>query len=300
MFAKEYNGIEVKHDWDHWKSPARFASGQGARCNPLLDFILRYENIDGSTEDYTKYFNTNYLYTSGLDIFKNKDPRLFATVLFQGSFFVNDLITSYEGIDTAKVANSAKIVNNPNLTYEGYKQVGVDSRLVIGDDKTTNSGFLVRKWCDEPKLPVPASTSQIDWPIIRLAEVYLTKAEADFQLGNRVSAVVALNATRQRAGISSVTENTITLQKIQTEWMAEFAFENKRFWDLRRWRIADQVLNNQFKGLRIIWHKYSNKYYFLPLMAEPFNRVFRQEHYYNPISNSRINNNPSLVQNPLY
>jgi len=225
---------------------------------------------------------------------------LFATVLFQGSFFVNDFITTYEGIDTAKVPTPAKIVNNPNLSYEGFKQVGVDSRLVIGDDKTTNSGFLVRKWCDEAKLPIPAITSQVDWPIIRLAEVYLTKAEADFQLGNTASAVTALNATRARAGISPVDDKTISMQKIQTEWMAEFAFENKRFWDLRRWRIADQVLNNQFKGLRIIWHKKSNKYYFLPLNAEQFNRVFRQEHYYNPISNSRINNNPLLVQNPLY
>ena len=300
LFAKEYNGIEVKHDWDFWKAPARFASGQGSRCNPLLDFILRYENTDGSAEDYTKYFNENNLYINGLEIFKNKDPRLFATVLFQGSFFVNDYITTYEGIDTAKVPNPAKIVNNPNLSYEGFKQVGVDSRLVIGDDKTTNSGFLVRKWCDESRLPIPASTSQVDWPIIRMAEVYLTKAEADFQLGNIAAAVTALNATRQRAGISAVDDKTISMQKIQTEWMAEFAFENKRFWDLRRWRIADQVLNNQFKGLRIIWHKKSNKYYFLPLNAEPFNRVFRQEHYYNPISNARINNNPMLIQNPLY
>ncbi len=300
LFAKEYNGIEVKHDWDHWKAPSRFASGQGSRCNPTLDFILRYENMDGTTEDYTKYFNEKNLYANGLEIFKNKDPRLFATVLFQGSFFVNDFITTYEGIDTAKVPTPSKIVNNPNLSYEGFKHVGVDSRLVIGDDKTTNSGFLVRKWCDESKLPIPAVTSQVDWPIIRLAEVYLTKAEADFQLGNTAAAVTALNATRSRAGISLVDDKTISMQKIQTEWMAEFAFENKRFWDLRRWRIADQVLNNQFKGLRIIWHKKSNKYYFLPLNAEPFNRIFRQEHYYNPISNARINNNPMLVQNPLY
>jgi starch-binding outer membrane protein, SusD/RagB family len=300
LFAKEYNGIEVKHDWDHWKAPSRFASGQGSRCNPTLDLILRYENVDGSSEDYTKYFNEKNLYANGLEIFKNKDPRLFGTVLFQGSWFVNDYTTSYEGIDTAKIPNPAKIVNNPNLSYEGFKQVGIDSRLVIGDDKTTNSGFLVRKWCDEPKLPIPAATSQVDWPIVRLAEVYLTKAEADFQLGNIASAVTNINATRQRAGISLLDDKTITLQKIQNEWFAEFAFENKRLDDLRRWRIAEQVLNNQFRGLRIIWHKYSNKYYFLPLFAEPFNRVFRQEHYYNPISNSRINNNPSLIQNPFY
>ncbi len=135
---------------------------------------------------------------------------------------------------------------------------------------------------------------------MRLAEVYLTKAEAEFELGNIQAAVAALNPTRERAGISLVDESTINLDKIRTEWMAEFGFENKRFFDLRRWRIAEDVLNDQFEGLRIIWHKDSDQYYFLPLNCEPFNRVFRQEHYYNPISINRINNNPLLEQNPLY
>lgn len=300
MFGREYNGVEVRHDWDHWKAPARFASGQGSRCNPLLDFILRYENVDGTDVDYTKLFNDNNLFSSGWDIFKDKDPRLYATVLFQSAPFVNDIMQTYEGIDTGVVAKTTNIINNPSLSYEGVKQVGVDSRLVIGDDKTTNSGFLVRKWCDEPNLPVPAGQSQVDWPIMRLAEMYLTKAEAEFHLNNKAEASNALNATRSRAGISAVNENTISLQKIQTEWMAEFAFENKRYWDLLRWRIADQVLNHQFEGLKIIWHKSSDMYYFLPLNAEASNRVFRQEHYYLPMTNSMINNNPLLVQNPLY
>ena len=300
LFAKEYNGVEVKHDWDYWKAPARFASGQGSRCNPTLDLILQYENIDGSTEDYSKYFNHNNLFLDGLDIFKRKDPRLFGTVLFQGSVFINDRIETYEGIDIGVQPDPANIVSNPNLRYEGVNQVGVDSRLVVGDDKTTNSGFLIRKWCDEPRLPVPASQSQVDWPIVRLAEVYITKAEAEFQLGNLDNAVTALNATRLRAGISAVDKNTISMQKIQTEWMAEYAFENKRYWDLRRWRIAATFLNKQFTGLRIIWHKASSRYYFLPLISEPFNRVFRQEHYYNPILTTRLNNNPLLKQNPLY
>lgn len=300
LFAKEYNGVEIKHDWDYMKAPARFASGQGSRCNPTLELILQYENIDGSEENYTQYFNTGFLYNDGMDIFKRKDPRLFATVLFQGSYFVNDFIKTYDGIDTGIVANPINIVDNPNLYYQGVNEVGVDSRLVVGDDKTTNSGFLIRKWCDEPKLPVPASQSQVDWPIMRLAEVYITKAEADFQLDKKPEAVNSLNETRKRAGISLVDESTISMKKIQTEWMAEFAFENRRYWDLRRWRIAESVLNKQFNGLRIIWHKSSNKYYFLPLLCEPFNRVFRPEHYYNPISTARINNNPLLKQNPLY
>jgi len=300
IFAKEYNGVEIRHSNDNWMAPSRFAGVQGARCDPVIELILQYENIDGSEEDYTQYFNENYLFDDGMQIFENKDPRLFGTVLFQGSYFVNDYIQLYEGIDTGLVANPANIVNNPSLYYEGVRQVGCDSRLIPGDDKTTDSGFLIRKLLDEPNLPVPAGNSQLDWPAIRLAEVYLTKAEADFQLNKLPEAVEALNPTRERAGISLVDETTISMQKIQNEWLAEFAFENKRFWDLRRWRIAENVLNHQFSGLRTIWHKKSNKYYFLPLQAESFNRVFRSEFYYNPISKERIDNNPLLVQNPGY
>ncbi len=108
LFAKEYNGVEVSHDWDHWMAPPRFASGQGARCDPTLELILGYENKDGSEEDYEQYFNENHLYENGWDIFSKKDPRLYATVLFQGVDFVDSQMQTYEGIDTGTVANPVK------------------------------------------------------------------------------------------------------------------------------------------------------------------------------------------------
>lgn len=303
IFTKEYNGIEVAHDWDYWMAPNNYCSGQGSRCNPGLELILSYENIDGSEEDYTQYFNKDHLYTDALELFERKDPRLFATVLLQGSLFSSDnyVMQFYDGIDTGLVAgNPVNVVSSPTLQYKGYPQIGLDSRMTIGDDRNTNSGLLVRKFLDEPKLPIPASTSQVDWPILRLAEVYLTVAEAAFELGQITKAVEALNKVRERAGISLVDESTISMQKIQNEWLVEFAFENKRFWNLRRWRIAESVLNTQIKGLSTIWHFASNKYYFLVINAESFNRSFLSKHYYNPISTARKNNNPLLVQNPLY
>jgi hypothetical protein len=106
--------------------------------------------------------------------------------------------------------------------------------------------------------------------------------------------------TRSRAGISLVDAPTITLDKIRTERRSEMAFEGQRFWDLRRWRIAQSVLNYRFQGLQIILHFTSGKFYFIPFTAESFTRVFRPEHYYNPITSARIDNNPKLVENPLY
>ena len=132
--------------------------------------------------------------------------------------------------------------------------------------------------------------------------MYLTKAEAEFELGHLDVAATALNATRERAGISSVTASTITLDKVRTERRSELAFEEgNRYWDLRRWRIASDVLNaHRFQGLRIIFHYPTGKYYFLPMNCEGFSRTFNPEHYYNPITTGRISNNPDLVENPLY
>lgn len=299
LFAREYNGSEVKHSWDHDMAPRNFCSGMGHQCNPVLNLILQYENVDGSVIDYEQLFNKDHLFTDALELFKGKDPRLFATVLMQGSIFNNEVMQFYDGIDTAQVPNLDKITRRPTITYKGFLEVGTDSRRI--NEMNTNSNLLCRKFLDEPVLPIAVGTSQVDWPIMRLAEVYLTKAEADFQTGNVADAVTALNMTRARAGITKVDASTISLQKIQNEWLVEFAFEGKRFWDLRRWRTAETVLNNtQIRGLYPIWHFASNKFYFLVENAEPFIRVFRQQHYYNPISTARINNNTYLKQNPLY
>jgi hypothetical protein len=113
--------------------------------------------------------------------------------------------------------------------------------------------------------------------------------------------VEALNMTRERAGISLVDESTITLDKVRTERRSELGFEgDHRYWDLRRWRTAQNVLSKRFQGLQIIFHYESGQFYFIPFDCESFTRIYRPEHYYNPITNGRIDNNPDLVENPLY
>jgi hypothetical protein len=130
--------------------------------------------------------------------------------------------------------------------------------------------------------------------------MYLIKAEAEFELGNPGPAAEALNMTRNRAGINLVDATSITRDLIRNERSSELAFEVHRYWDLRRWRIAENVLTGRMQGLQIILHAATMKYYFIPFDCESFSRSFKPEHYYNPITNSRIDNNPKLVENPLY
>lgn len=298
IFEKPYDGVNVAHSWDVWQGPNQWAV-RGGLADPSLDFILDYENADGSTDQ--PVFGPGMLYDNGAAPFAKKDPRLFATVFFQGDAWAGGRVETYEGLDPSVTPDPSAVIRNPNSTYEGTPAVGRDSRSLTKDDFSTNSGFHLKKYIDDGATKIPEGQSKSNWIVFRLAEMYLAKAEAQFELGNLKDAAEALNKTRDRAGISLVDESTITLDKVRTERRSELGFEgDHRFWDLRRWRSAQSVLNKRLQGLQIIFHYESGKYYFIPFDCESFTRVFRPEHYYNPITNDRIDNNPDLIENPLY
>ncbi len=299
IFAKIYDGANIGHSWDLFNAPPTTAAGRGGIGNPMLEFLLGYENIDGSATQ--PEFGAAHLYDNGFAPFANKDPRLRACVFFQADAWLGGTIQTYEGIDPGVVPTPSAIISNQSTIYNGMPSVGADSRMAGSDDMSTNTGYIVKKYVRNEKY-VGEGLSPTNWIVFRLGEMYLIKAEAEFEKGNPAPAAEALNVTRERAGISLVTAATITRDKIRTERRSEMAFEEgNRYWDLRRWRIAEEVLNShRFQGLRIIYHYVSGKYYFLPLDAESFSRSFKPEHYYNPITNDRINNNPDLVENPLY
>ena len=298
IFERLYNGIEINHSFSHNNYPTRFSAGQGSHLNPLLDFLLGYENIDGSTDQ--PEFGPEYLYEDGIEPWSNKDPRLRASVFLQGEPYGGDFIRTYDGLDPSPVPDVSGIIASNTESYEGTPTVGDDSRL-SSQHFRTQSGFLLRKHILNEPL-VERNTMKTSWKAIRLAEMYLIIAEAEFELGRPGPAAEALNATRGRAGITLVDAGSITLEKLRNERKNELAFEGFRYWDLRRWRIARDVLHRDtpFQGLRIILHYPTGKFYFFPMNAETFTRTFRDEHYYNPITIARIENNSHLEENPGY
>jgi len=297
IYEKVYDGVNVYHSYDGWCGPTDYAV-RGGLCDPTLEFIMEYENIDGSADQ--PVLDKDHLYASGAEPFANKDPRLFGTVFFQGDKWSIGTIESYDGLDPSPTPDPTQIISHQSLTYEGIRSVGYQSR-VPESSNNTKSGFTGKKYIDGSRYQIPEGQSKTNWIIYRLAEMFLTVAEAQFELGNITPAVTALNMTRNRAGISLVDAGTITLDKIRSERRAELAFECNRWWDLRRWRSAMSVLNGrQFHGLQITFHYVTGKYYFIPYNCETFTRTFKQEHYYNPITTNRINNNPMLIENPLY
>jgi starch-binding outer membrane protein, SusD/RagB family len=295
ILSKVYDGVNVVNAWNEYNLPQSIAGGRGSWDNPLYDYIVATEKIGGGWDP--PQIGPENLYDYAYQAFEDRDPRIKAIVFFDGDEYEGVEIRSYEGIDPSQTPDPGAILNTWGATYQGMDQVAEDSRMNPFDDKATRSGFMVKKYTKG----LGRSPGAVNWMEYRLAEMFLTRAEAEFELGNLPEAATALNKTRARAGISLVDAGTITLNHVRTERMSELAWELHRWWDLRRWRIAEETLNGKtMQGLRTILHFPTKKIYYLPVNAEPAARIFLPHHYYNSITDGRINNNLDLVENPGY
>lgn len=109
------------------------------------------------------------------------------------------------------------------------------------------------------------------------------------------------NQIRERAGIARLT--SIDREKIHHERKVELAFENHRYWDLRRWRTAVTALTRTYSGLRYIYDAASGKYrldFVDDIDGRPQTPTFPEKNYYLPIGHGRTSANPNLVENPGY
>ena len=126
-------------------------------------------------------------------------------------------------------------------------------------------------------------------------------AEAAYELNKPDEALDAVNDIRERAGIKLLDE--IDMDKIRHERKVELAFENHRYWDLRRWRTAEKELTRSFSGLQYQYDYASGK--FKVLVINDVDGVtapprFLKKNYYFPITKARTAANPNLKENPLY
>ena len=180
----------------------------------------------------------------------------------------------------------------------------------------SNTGFYLRKFVSEsPQDGVRPSLASNWWTWFRLGEIYLNAGEAAFELGQTAKALNYINEVREAHGgfpANSLTE--LTIETIQNERRVELAFEDHRFFDLKRWRIADKVWNGLetdanavVHGLypyRVIrpGHPDDGKYIFDRMRPTRFRRArfFKMANYYSSIDPSVLNNNPKLVKNPFH
>ena len=88
-----------------------------------------------------------------------------------------------------------------------------------------------------------------------MGEIYLNAAEASFELGDEdPGALFYINKLRERAGFPANSLTSLTLEKIQNERRVEMAFEDQRYFDLKRWRIADDVWDGDESETVQLWY----------------------------------------------
>jgi hypothetical protein len=164
----------------------------------------------------------------------------------------------------------------------------------------------------------------VPWTFMRLAEMYLIAAECSVELGELDEAVKYLDPIRLRVGNVDA-KTALTAQGksfnqedlrelIRHETRVEFAYEGHRFFNVRRWMIADKTNSKPLTGIKVIARlktgatqgrpyvhnedKYNYFYYVNPLAQEI--RIWKNKMYFVCIHNDEITRNTKLEQNPWY
>lgn len=296
IFVKAYSVPDKHHSFDYYMAAPSYKVDYGTNANPTLELVESYEYIDGSlgilkTND--KNGNPIY-YDSPEDIFKNKDPRFFASVLYPNSPWQNSHLEVRRGIidsNGRKIEASSfseKFSEDPTLTISGK-----DGLVLQGDCSRT--GFYIKKFMD-PVNRLARYNSDTNSLIFRYAEILLNYAEAMVELDRTEEALIKVNKVRNRAGIKAKT--SVTIEDVRHERQIELAFENNRYWDLIRWRMAHKLMNNKSFSALIPWLDFSTGKYIFDKGPNTLNlsKTFLDKNYYQPIPG--IAQNEMLIQNP--
>lgn len=143
----------------------------------------------------------------------------------------------------------------------------------------------------------------LTWRYIRYTEILLNYAEACIGLGEDTEARKYLNMIRRRAAMPDITESGAALkERYQNERRIEMAFEDQRFFDVRRWMIGEQAYH-PMHGVEIVYKLNPDKSTAeIPTITpvEITTGKWDDKAYFMPISRSEMNKNTTLVQNPGY
>ena len=339
IFVRQYHYPDAAHWYDANQIPHQlWNGGYSAETNPTLDFVERFEglpkNSDGTFK--TTDANGNYiLYDNITAAFANAEPRLKGTVIFPGDVFKGQAIDIRRGIytgssaggisrllpvgstspyTTTNLVTSATDAQTAYTLPDGTKMnpAGLSGYFNSAQTAGTISGLTVRKYLD-PNLAtanVTTNHSEQSWIEIRYAEVLLNQAEAAYELyaggqagDYQATALTDINLIRERAGASLATLADLTsVDIIRNERRKELAFENKTWWDMKRWRISDKEQNNIiYRILNPFYSSTAGKYFFDDRFDERNSRyTFDTRWYYEQIPATAIAKSTNLVQNPGY
>ncbi len=282
IFMSQYpdpNQGRQLHAWTAWTRPLFLANEPDHNKNllgcisPSMKMVETYYTENGlpihedRTWDYakryqlgretdTKYEQVISLEEEVLNLHLHREPRFYAHIAADRCYFQrgttisdeNDIVRAWQGERWGSPYTTITSSEAQNLTGYWMKKGSRSSISNVG----YQTAFATEEAC----------------VLMRMADLYLMRAEAwneYLDVPDEEHVYAPLNAVRQRANIPNVEkaweqyalhpENIKTKagmrEIIRQEWDIEFAFEGRRFWNLRRWLIAENVLNNKLYGWNI-------------------------------------------------
>jgi starch-binding outer membrane protein, SusD/RagB family len=236
-----------------------------AGVSVIHNFVRKYEKKDGTPQTWDP--------AGGNDLnlkYSQLDNRFAQTVGYNGSYWNKDIpiLATFEGGAQAADCRGG-----------AWMKKLIPDILAIGVNAVPN-GIL-----------------------FRLAEAHLNYAEALNEVqGPTAAAYAAVNTIRNRSGMPNLPAGLTKDQfraRVRNERDIELAFEDHRFFDIRRWVIAEQegVMKGEMYGIKVRRIGTTNEFSYTPYVFET--RTFLQRMYFNPFTQNEVFKG-YLVQNPGY
>lgn len=229
VFVHGFNNItsDQTQKWNGWEHAARPRTNLGGgSLAPTKQAMDAFPMKDGKMPGASKY-------TYSLDKFyKDRDPRFYKTFAYNGAIWPfqnnpNNKVWTYRWFASAAEAN-------PSRTTEtaGANSTGIYVNKATSPNASNANGNF--------------STSGTDYMEMRFAEVVLNLAEAAIGVDKIAEGIEGIRSIRERAGVENadgmfglagITGRDAAFAAVLKERQVEFAFEGKRWWDLRRWML---------------------------------------------------------------
>ncbi|MCD7973149.1 MAG: RagB/SusD family nutrient uptake outer membrane protein [Candidatus Azobacteroides sp.] len=268
-------------DVEQANGPVGFSGSNLARgrTSPTQNLVDAFPMKDGKPiGKSTKYeYNPETMY-------ENRDPRLDFNILHNGSLWLRNTLETYEGG-----------TNNPSSSIQKTK-TSYYLRKFLGDYDQTNSSTSY-------------AAANHFWILFRYAEILLNYAEALNEYAGPDDVYPILKELRARAGIDEGTDKMYGLEAgmskdqmreiIRNERRIELAFEEHRYWDIRRWKLAEKIYEEPLKGLSIV--KNGDRLVPTEINVQTWKDgkgKFQEHMYLYPISYSECIKNRNMKQNP--
>ncbi|AEL25642.1 RagB/SusD family nutrient uptake outer membrane protein [Cyclobacterium marinum] len=293
--------VGERHRNNLWQGPNGL-SNYGSN-NPTQDLVDTYQMDDGSSFSDHFTLDENGYYQNISDKYQNENPYYHREPRFYGSILYDSAHWQPRFSDLQERDPLGIYDRRTRITIQGGNEVsslvGIDTRQgPVHSWNAGYTGYLMKKMMDHEVIGKDQYNENV-WIWLRYAEIILNYAEASLELGDTQEAATYINMIRNRAGMPDFTGDIEEALRYERE--IEFTFENIRWFDIRRWKILEEKLDDA-KGIEIvetrnldegtvntIWRRLTVQ-----------DRTVHKKMYWIPIPNDEMNKAPHLVQNPGY